>query len=102
VLQGDPARPTFLLDALTKAQRSFSGATGIGGGVPFSSPVAEFARRIVETQGSNAEMAQRLDEGQQVARAAIESRFADYSGVNIDRRWRSSCNSRPPTARTLG
>jgi flagellar hook-associated protein 1 len=84
VLQGDPARPAFLLDALTNAQRGFSGATGIGGGAPFSSSVDEFARRIVEAQGANAELAQRLDEGQQVALSAIESRFADQSGVNID------------------
>jgi flagellar hook-associated protein 1 len=84
VMQGDTARPAFLLDALANAQRSFSGATGIGGGVPFSSSIAEFARRVVETHGASAEMAQRLDEGQQVALSAIESRFADYSGVNID------------------
>jgi flagellar hook-associated protein 1 FlgK len=84
VLQGDATRPSFMLDAITKAERSFSGATGIAGGAPFTASVAQFARRIVETQGTNAEMAQRLDEGQQVALAAAEGRFADYSGVNID------------------
>lgn len=84
VLQGDATRPDFLLDAMTQAQRVFSGASGVAGGAPFSASVADFARRVVETQGAGAELAQRLDEGQQVALAAIESRFADYSGVNID------------------
>ena len=39
---------------------------------------------MVEAQGANAEHAERLDEGQSVALAAIESRFAEESGVNID------------------
>lgn len=84
VMQGDATRPQFLLDALAQTQRAFPGATGIAGGAPFSASVADFARRIVETQGAGAELTQRLDEGQRVALAAIESRFAEYSGVNID------------------
>jgi flagellar hook-associated protein 1 len=83
--QGDTARPQHLLDSLTKASRTFSAASGIGGvAAPYASNVVEFAQRIVETQASNAEGMQRLDEGQKVALAAIESRFAELSGVNID------------------
>src|SRR5215207_7194621 len=83
--QGDTVRAQFLFDSLTKAGRTFGGATGIAGSdAPFSATAAEFARRIVETQGANAEIAERFDQGQQVALAAIQSRFADYSGVNID------------------
>jgi flagellar hook-associated protein 1 FlgK len=82
--QGDTVRPQFILDALTKTNRSFAAASGIGGSAPFSSTVTGFARRIVETQGANAETANRLNEGQSVALAAIESRFAETSGVNID------------------
>ncbi len=70
---------------MTKAGRTLGGATGIAGSnAPFSATAAEFARRIVEAQGANAETAERFDQGQQVALAAIQSRFADYSGVNID------------------
>ena len=43
-----------------------------------------FARRIVEHQGAGAQSAARLNEGQSVALAAIESRFGETSGVNID------------------
>ncbi|MFL5166099.1 MAG: flagellar hook-associated protein FlgK [Microvirga sp.] len=83
--QGDTVRAQFLFDSLTKAGRTFGGATGIAGSdAPFSATAAEFARRIVEAQGANAETAERFDQGQQVALAAIQSRFADYSGVNID------------------
>jgi flagellar hook-associated protein 1 FlgK len=84
-LQGDTTRPQFLLDALTKATRPFSSAAGVGGqGAPYVTTVTDYARRLVETQASNAEAAQRLDEGQGIALAAVEARVADQSGVNVD------------------
>ena len=49
-----------------------------------SNPRSLASRRVVETQGANAQTAQRLNEGQKVALAAIESRFGEVSGVNID------------------
>ena len=83
--QGDATRPQFLVDALTRSSRAFSAASGIAGlGGPYVSTVTDFARRVVETQGAQAEAMQRLDEGQSVALAAIESRYAERSGVNID------------------
>lgn len=83
--QGDPTRPQFMLDALTQSTRVFAPQAGIGGVVaPLNSSVAGFSRSVVAMQGANAEAAQRLNEGQNIALAAIESRFADASGVNID------------------
>jgi flagellar hook-associated protein 1 FlgK len=83
--QGDTARPQHLLDSLTRATRTFSAASGIGGvNAPYASTVLEFAQRVVETQGANAESMGRLNEGQQVAYAAIQSRFAELAGVNVD------------------
>jgi flagellar hook-associated protein 1 len=83
--QGDATRPQFLVDALTKGTRQFSPATGIGGvGPSYRTTIAEFARRVVETHGANAEAADRLDEGQQIALASVESRMAEESGVNVD------------------
>jgi flagellar hook-associated protein 1 FlgK len=84
VMQGDATRPQFILDAIAKADRAFSGMTGVAGGSAFTAPVAEYARRIVEAQGAAAEAAERLDQGQQVALSAAQSRFSDYSGVNVD------------------
>jgi flagellar hook-associated protein 1 FlgK len=82
--QGDPERPQFLLEALTKTKLTFSPAAGISGNAPISTTVVGFAQSVVETQGANAESAQRLDEGQSVALAAIQSRFNEGSAVNID------------------
>jgi flagellar hook-associated protein 1 len=84
VPQGDTARPQYLLDSLTKTQVTFTPKSGLSGTGAFSSTVTGFARRTVEAQGANAEHAERLDEGQSVALAAIESRFAEESGVNMD------------------
>ncbi|HEU4518400.1 MAG TPA: flagellar hook-associated protein FlgK [Microvirga sp.] len=84
VPQGDTLRPQFMLDALTKTARDFAPAAGLNGAAPFSASVTDFARRVVEAQGANAESAARLDEGQGVALAAVESRYREDTGVNID------------------
>ncbi|HEV2560075.1 MAG TPA: flagellar hook-associated protein FlgK [Microvirga sp.] len=84
IMQGDATRPRFLLDSLTKTTRSFSPAAGLNGSGTFSSTVTGFARRTVEFQGAASEHAKRLDEGQNVALAAIESRYSEETGVNID------------------
>jgi flagellar hook-associated protein 1 len=83
--QGDTTRPQFLVDALTKSTRAFSSIAGIGGrGAGYVSTVADFARRVVEAQGANAEAAESLDEGQSIALASVEARFAEKAGVNVD------------------
>lgn len=85
VAQGDSGRPSRLVEQLTKSARAFGPDTGINGGQPYLAPVTDFARRIVEAQGSRAESAFRLDEGQTVALRAVESRYDESSAVNVDR-----------------
>jgi flagellar hook-associated protein 1 FlgK len=83
--QGDTKRPLFLVDALTSRTQTFSAAAEINGrGGAYVTTVTDFVRRVVEAQGANAEAAQRLDEGQSIALAAVEARFAEKSGVNVD------------------
>lgn len=83
--QGDPTRPLAALNALTSGRQVFAPQAGIGGvSAPFTGSVADFGRRIVEMQGAAAQAAQRLDEGQRIALATVESRFAETSAVNID------------------
>jgi flagellar hook-associated protein 1 FlgK len=84
VMQGDATRPLHLLDSLTKTSRTFTPAAGLSGSGVFSSTVTGFARRTVEFQGAASEHAKRLNEGQNVALAAIESRYSEETGVNID------------------
>jgi flagellar hook-associated protein 1 FlgK len=82
---GDPTRPSLMYRRLTEQVRDFTPQTGIGGsGVAYRATIATFAQRIVETQGNVAEGAQRLNEGQQIALKAVEARFSEVSGVNID------------------
>ncbi|MDB5592729.1 flagellar hook-associated protein FlgK [Enterovirga sp.] len=85
VLAGDTTRPALILDRLTSASRSFSGAAGIGGSSSaWTGTVTGFARQVISTQAADATAAASLDEGQQVVLNAVRSRFADQAGVNID------------------
>ncbi|KQP50527.1 flagellar hook-associated protein FlgK [Methylobacterium sp. Leaf108] len=82
---GDTTRPDFLYDALTRTNRTFSAASGIGGiNAPFVDSVQGFAQRIVDAQGAGAANAKDLDEGQTIALSTAQSRFASKSGVKID------------------
>jgi flagellar hook-associated protein 1 FlgK len=82
---GDTARPEHLRTALTSRSLSFTGAAGIGGSsAPWTGTVSEFANQLVATQATNAISAQNLDSGQKVVLNALQSRFSEQSGVNID------------------
>jgi flagellar hook-associated protein 1 FlgK len=84
-LAGDPARPQLLLDRLSKAQVTFAPQAGLGTATaPYTSTVADYANQVVAVQAGNASSAQRLDEGQKVVQASIESRFSASSGVSVD------------------
>jgi flagellar hook-associated protein 1 FlgK len=85
-LSGDTTRPQMMYDRLTSAVMRFSPATGFAGnGVSYTGTLADFARRTVEAEGQAVENAVNLDEGQKIAKAAIESRFSETSGVNVDK-----------------
>ena len=82
---GDTARPDHLRTALTSRSLSFTGAAAIGGSSsPWTGTVSEFANQLVATQATNAISAQNLDSGQKVVLNALQSRFSEQSGVNID------------------
>jgi flagellar hook-associated protein 1 FlgK len=82
---GDTARPDHIRDALIKNPLSFTGAAGIAGSnAPWTGTVSEFANQLVATQATNAISAQNLDSGQKVVLNALQSRFSEQSGVNID------------------
>ena len=74
-----------MLERLTQSQRSITNATGLNGSSATSSlTVSSFVQRVVSSQGQAVEAAKRLDEGQQVALAAVQSRFQETSQVNVD------------------
>jgi flagellar hook-associated protein 1 FlgK len=83
--QGDTTRPALLLERLTSSQRSFTNTTGFDGSRATSSgTISSLVQRTVSAQGQASEQAQRLDEGQQVALASVQSRFLADTQVNVD------------------
>jgi flagellar hook-associated protein 1 FlgK len=83
--QGDATRPQLMLERLTQSQRAITNRTGLDGSTATTSTsISAFVQRVVASQGQAVETAQRLDEGQQVALAAIQSRFQETSQVNVD------------------
>jgi len=83
--QGDTTRPNFLYERLTSSQRSFTNSTGFDGSTATSTgTVSSLVQRVVAGQGQASEQAKRLDEGQQVAFASVQSRFLEDTKVNVD------------------
>jgi flagellar hook-associated protein 1 FlgK len=82
---GDTARPEHMREAIASRTLSFTGAAGIGGSTSaWTGTVSDFANQLVATQATNALAAKNLDAGQKVVLNALQSRFSEQSGVNID------------------
>jgi flagellar hook-associated protein 1 FlgK len=82
---GDPTRPNFLLNQLTNAALTFSPDTGIGTAqTPYTANLVDYMSQIVSQQGQAANAATNLQQGQDTVLAALQQRFNDQSGVNID------------------
>lgn len=82
--QGDDTRVKFMLESLTQSEHAISRSTGLTNGGSASMTVATLVQRTVSSQGQAAEHAKRLNEGQQVALAAVQSRFQEAAKVNVD------------------
>ena len=83
--QGDQTRPRLMLERLTQSQRDISRAVGLdGGNATASLTVSTLVQRVVSATGQAVEAAKRLDEGQQIALASVQSRFQDSAQVNVD------------------
>ena len=82
---GDPTRPNFLLNQMTNAILGYSPATGIGGtAAPYSGTLANYMSQIVSQQAQAANAATNLQQGQDTVLSALQQRFNDQSGVNIN------------------
>ncbi len=83
--QGDTTRPQLMLQRLTQSQRSVTSRLGLdGASATTTTTVSGLVQRVVSSQGQSTETAKRLDEGQKVALAAIQSRFQQTAQVNVD------------------
>jgi flagellar hook-associated protein 1 FlgK len=82
---GDATRPSFMLDQLTNAQYDFSRSTGVGGtSAPFHGTLTAFTSQVVSQQSQAALGAANLKQGQDLVVSALQQRFTDTSGVNVD------------------
>ncbi len=79
--EGDPARPLELLRRLSETARSFDSGLGLG---PVTTTLEGFAIEIVAFQGAQTARAGDELEYQTAVTEAVERRFDDISGVNVD------------------
>jgi flagellar hook-associated protein 1 FlgK len=70
---------------MTTASLTYSPSTGIGTpSTPFSGTLTDYMSQIVSQQSQAANAATNLQQGQDTVLAALQPRFNDQSGVNID------------------
>ena len=82
---GDSTRPNFIYQQITGSSLTFSPNTGIGtAATPFSGSINTFLQQVISQQGEAASSANNLKQGQDVVLSALQQRFNDVSGVNID------------------
>jgi flagellar hook-associated protein 1 FlgK len=82
---GDSTRPDFIYDKLSGASLQFSPSTGIGTtNAPFTGSITTYLRQVISVQGQAASAAASLKQGQDVVQSALQERYDDASGVNID------------------
>lgn len=82
---GDATRPNFIFNQLTTATQTYSPQTGFGSATtPFSSSIPTFLQQVLSQQGDAAQSAQSLAAGQDLVVNALQQKFDDTSGVNVD------------------
>jgi flagellar hook-associated protein 1 len=82
---GDPTRPNFILSQMTSASLTYSPTTGIGSSQqPYSGTLPDYLSAVVTQQSQAANAATNLQQGQDTVVSALQQRFNDQSGVNID------------------
>jgi flagellar hook-associated protein 1 len=82
---GDPTRPNFILNQMTNATLTYSPATGLGTAAqPYSGTLTQYMGGVVNQQAQAATAATNLQQGQDTVLTALQQRFNDQSGVNID------------------
>ncbi len=82
---GDPTRPNFILNQMTAATLTYSPATGLGSATaPYTGTLTQYMSAVVTQQSQATTAATNLQQGQDTVLTALQQRFNDQSGVNID------------------
>jgi flagellar hook-associated protein 1 FlgK len=82
---GDPTRPNFILNQMTDATLTYSPTTGLGSAAqPYSGTLTQYMSEVANQQAQAANAATNLQQGQDTVLTALQQRFNDQAGVNID------------------
>jgi flagellar hook-associated protein 1 len=82
---GDTTRSAFILNQLNNASFTYSPATGVGStSAPFKGTLLSYMQQFTAQQGSQADAAQQLADGQNVVLNTLDKKMSDVSGVNMD------------------
>jgi flagellar hook-associated protein 1 len=82
---GDATRPNFILNQIANAALTFSPTTGIGTtSAPYNGTLTNYLSQVASQQSQAANAATNLQQGQDTVVSALQQRFSDQSGVNID------------------
>lgn len=82
---GDATRPNFILNQMTQASLTFPSSTGLGSAsAPYSGTLTQYMSQVASQQAQAASAATNLQQGQDTVVSALQQRFNDQSGVNID------------------
>jgi flagellar hook-associated protein 1 len=82
---GDATRPNFILNQMTQAALTFSPTTGVGTATSaYSGTLTQYMSQVMSQQSQAATAATNLQQGQDTVVSALQQRFNDQSGVNID------------------
>jgi flagellar hook-associated protein 1 FlgK len=82
---GDATRPNFMLNQMTTAALTYPATTGLGSAAqPYSGSLTQYLSQVVSQQSQAANAATNLQQGQDTVLTALQQRFNDQSGVNID------------------
>jgi flagellar hook-associated protein 1 len=82
---GDSTRPNFILNQMNNAALTYSPTTGLGSAtVPYTGTLTQYMTEVVSQQAQAANAATSLQQGQDTVVTALQQRFNNQSGVNID------------------
>ena len=82
---GDATRPNFIEQQLSTATQLYNPASGVGSSTsPFSGTIADYIQQTLSQQSMAVSNASQVNDGQQVVLNALQMRYNNSSGVNID------------------
>jgi flagellar hook-associated protein 1 FlgK len=74
-----------MLNQMTTATLTYPATTGLGSATqPYSGSLTQYLSQVVSQQSQAANAATNLQQGQDTVLTALQQRFNDQSGVNID------------------